>query len=282
MGLPGEGIIEGLINSGAAQDASKAQQEAAKYAADLQYQMFGEANNLQEPFRQGGLWALNQLIGTEDSEGHWEYKDGTIAEEPEKKLSDYEVMKLSQKEKEAYLRKKAKMKMSDRAGQTPVWVEPTTASTGLLQTGAPKLDFNSFKDSPWYTLQRDEGIRALESSAAGRGMLQSGNTGKALMDYGSDYAYGKALEVHQTQTNDWINTQLNPLLSVLGSGQVATSQMSGNAMQTGTNLSNTALYGGEARASGYLGNASAWTSALARESDNVANTGAILASFYGG
>lgn len=276
VGLVGATAASGAMGASASKNAAGAQSDAATYAADIQYKMFKESQHLQEPFRQGGLWALEQLIGAEDGEGYWEYADGTRAPAPLEPLGPLSP-NATQEEKEKYLKAKANQKIRGQMEQ-PTWVEPTTASEGLLAAGAPELDFDSFSESPWYTLQRDEGIRALESSAAGRGMLQSGNTGKALINYGSDYAYGKALDVHQTETNDWINTQLNPLLAVLGAGQVASGQMSNNAMQTGANLGQTALYGGEAKASGYLGQASAWQNALGGFSD-LAGLGLSL---YGG
>jgi len=252
------GLASGAMGASAAGNAADSQEAAAKYAADIQYQMFEESNALQEPFRQGGLWALEQLVGAEESEGRWEYSDGSPV--PPELIPP--SVTASKKEREIYFKRAEKHRSLGFSTDQPRWVEPTQASEGLLTQGAPELDFDSFKDSPWYTLQRDEGIRALESSAAGRGMLQSGNFGKALTNYGSDYAYGKALDVHNTETSDWINTQLNPLLAVLGAGQVASGQMSSNAMQTGVNQGNTALYGGEAKASGYLGQASAWQNAL--------------------
>ena len=337
MGLPGEGILEGVISSGSAKDASDAQAQAAKYAADIQYKMFEESNSLQEPFRQGGMWALEQLIGTEGMAKDMStqnYNDPDIFKVIDSYGSfDKNVLpkkRLSMDSDEYYQKHKAEydklipegVKLTDiegwrewvndpyavdKAGKkldTDIWSAAKTAVEGGQTTfqnprqlttmgepvggllgaggGAPELDFDSFKDSPWYTLQRDEGIRALESSAAGSGMLQSGNFGKALTNYGSDYAYGKALDVHNTETNDWINTQLNPLLAILGAGQVASGQMGSNAMQAGTNMGQAALYGGEAKASGYLGQASSWQNALSRESDNAAQTGAILANFYGG
>jgi len=49
----------GALASGAAADT---QAEAARYAADLQYKQFQESTKLQEPWRNAGVKALNQLI----------------------------------------------------------------------------------------------------------------------------------------------------------------------------------------------------------------------------
>ena len=249
-------IASGAMQADAAGNAANAQSKAS--AAELaQYRaMFDISIGLNEPFRQGGLWALEQLIGTEKKEGRWEYSDGSPV--PPELIPP--SVTASKKEREIYFKRAEKHRSLGFSTDQPRWVEPTQASEGMLGAGggAPKLDFDSFKDSPWYTLQRDEGIRALESSAAGSGMLQSGNTGKALMNYGSDYAYGKALDVHNTETNDWINTQLNPLLAVLGAGQVSAGQSANNAIQSGGQMGDALRYGGEAKASGYLGQAAAY------------------------
>ena len=270
-------IASGAMQADAAGNAANAQSKAS--AAELaQYRaMFDISIGLNEPFRQGGLWALEQLIGTEKKEGRWEYSDGSPV--PPELIPP--SVTASQKEREIYFKRAEKHRSLGFSTDQPRWVEPTQASEGMLGAGggAPKLDFDSFKDSPWYTLQRDEGIRALESSAAGSGMLQSGNTGKALMNYGSDYAYGKALDVHNTETSDWINTQLNPLLSILGTGQVSSGQMANNAMQAGAGMGANARYAGEAAASGYLGQASAWQNAMGGMSSNI---GTALSLFGAG
>ena len=269
------GLASGAMGASAAGNAADSQEAAAKYAADIQYQMFEESNALQEPFRQGGLWALEQLVGAEESEGRWEYSDGSPV--PPELIPP--SVTASKKEREIYFKRAEKHRSLGFSTDQPRWVEPTQASEGLLTQGAPELDFDSFKDSPWYTLQRDEGIRALESSAAGSGMLQSGNFGKALTNYGSDYAYGKALDVHNTETNDWIKTQLNPLLAILGAGQVSAGQMGNNAVQAGGQMGGAIQRGGEAAASGYLGQASAWNNAL---STAQSGAGTALSLFAGG
>jgi hypothetical protein len=60
---------------------------------------------------------------------------------------------------------------------------------GDAQTGAQGTSpFQAFYDSPDYQLAFTEGQQALEGSAAARGGLLSGNTGKALVDFGQNLA----------------------------------------------------------------------------------------------
>ena len=51
-----------LVGAYSANRAAKTQADAARQAADLQYQQFREGVELQEPWRQAGMTALNKLI----------------------------------------------------------------------------------------------------------------------------------------------------------------------------------------------------------------------------
>jgi hypothetical protein len=55
-------IGSGLIASSAAKKASRAQVQASRDADAAQQRMFAEQNRLQEPFRQGGLTAQNEIM----------------------------------------------------------------------------------------------------------------------------------------------------------------------------------------------------------------------------
>lgn len=71
-----------------------------------------------------------------------------------------------------------------------------------LQEG-PMPSFESYTKTPAYTFPLQEGLKAVERSAAARGGLVSGATGKQLTRYGSDYA--------STKYTDWINQWQNSL-----------------------------------------------------------------------
>jgi len=55
-------VAAGAIGASAAGDAADTQAAAAQYAADLQYKQWQESVKLQEPWRNAGVKALNQLI----------------------------------------------------------------------------------------------------------------------------------------------------------------------------------------------------------------------------
>jgi len=54
-------VASSLIGAYSSNRAAKAQADAARQAADLQYQQFRESVELQEPWRQAGMTALNKL-----------------------------------------------------------------------------------------------------------------------------------------------------------------------------------------------------------------------------
>jgi len=57
-----------------------------------------------------------------------------------------------------------------------------------LMTGGPEAAQNFLQMDPGYGFRLNEGVKALERSAAARGGLMSGATGKALQRYGQDVA----------------------------------------------------------------------------------------------
>jgi hypothetical protein len=119
---------------------------------------------------------------------------------------------------------------------------------------------------PGYGFRVSEGMKALERSAAARGGLLSGSTLKGITRFGQ----GTASEEYQNAFNRYqVNraNQLNPLQSLMGSGQTSANALTSAAGQTGAGmgstymgmgagLSNAALAGGQARASGYSNMAS--------------------------
>ena len=118
---------------------------------------------------------------------------------------------------------------------------------------------------PGYQFRLSEGLKAMERGAAARGGLQSGAALKAAQRYGQEYASGEytnAFNRYQAERA----ARLNPLQSLSGVGQTTASQLGTAASNLGANLGQTYMTGGmaagQARASGYLGQANALTGAL--------------------
>jgi len=134
-------------------------------------------------------------------------------------------------------------------------------------------------NDPGYQFRLNQGMDALQNSAAARGDLLSGNFAQGAEQLGQDYAsneygnvYNRALQQYQLAQNNSTNI-FNRLADVSGLGQTSLQQIanSGTAAggQIGSTLSNTgALMGqdlqnaGAATASGYVGSANAYGGAL--------------------
>jgi hypothetical protein len=149
-----------------------------------------------------------------------------------------------------------------------------SGNTGAQGYGSAAKDFSmaDFQADPGYGFRLSEGQKALERSAAARGGLLSGGTGKALQRFGQDLAsqeYTNAFNRYQTNRANL----LQPLQSLAGQGQstantignygqAMTSDINASLGNYGTNASNALIGAGNARASGYVGQANALTNAL--------------------
>jgi hypothetical protein len=125
-----------------------------------------------------------------------------------------------------------------------------------LATEYTPFGMAQFQADPGYGFRLSEGQKALERSAAARGNLLSGGTGKALTRYGQEMGsqeYQNAFNRYQAERQ----ARLNPLQSLAGIGQTSSQQLAGQAGQYGSNMAEAIGAAGQARASGYMGTASA-------------------------
>jgi hypothetical protein len=130
-----------------------------------------------------------------------------------------------------------------------------------LATNYQRFGMDQFQADPGYAFRLSEGMKALERSAAARGGLLGGATGKALQRYGQEMGsqeYMNAFNRYQTERN----AQLNPLQSLAGIGQTSANtlgtygqnmanQANQLAMTNVANQGNLALGMGNIRASQY-------------------------------
>jgi hypothetical protein len=129
-----------------------------------------------------------------------------------------------------------------------------------------------FQADPGYAFRLSEGQKALERSAAARGDLLSGATGKALTRYGQEMGsqeFQNAFNRAQAERT----ARLQPLQSLAGVGQTTAQQLGaagqnfasnvGNIYTSNAaNVGNLMAAGAQARASGYMGTANAITGGL--------------------
>lgn len=112
-------------------------------------------------------------------------------------------------------------------------------------------------NEPGYQFGMDQGMQALDRSAAARGNLLSGATLKAAQRYGQDYAGTKFNDAYQRDNNNK-NRAFNWLMGLTTMGQNSTVQAATANQQTGNALGNLALQQGNAQAAGLMGAANAF------------------------
>jgi hypothetical protein len=217
FGISAAVLGAGVIGAGAsiysANQASNAQQQAAQQSAAQQQAMFDKQVALQEPFRQGGMTAQNQLMT---------------------------LLGLNP------------------GANSGVTVNPNDPNFGKYAKDFSMADYQA---DPGYAFRMDQGMKALQNSAAAKGLLSSGSTLKGITDYSQGAAsqeYGNAYNRYQTNRAN----QLNPLQSLMGSGQTAANTLTGAAGQLGQGLGQANVAQGNARASGYINSSNALNSAL--------------------
>ena len=159
--------------------------------------------------------------------------------------------------------------------QAPFREAGLTAQNRLLQylglSGSPSdagygkyagdFSMNDFTADPGYAFRLAEGNKALDRTAAARGGLLSGGAMKAAQRYGQEMGsqeYMNAFNRYQTNRAN----QLNPLQSLMGAGQTGANTLTQAAGSLGQALGENAIGAGNARASGYIGQANALTGAL--------------------
>lgn len=135
--------------------------------------------------------------------------------------------------------------------------------TGAQGYGSAAKPFGEaeFRTDPGYAFRLSEGQKALDRSAAMRGGLISGRAMKEAQRYGQDVAsqeYGNAFNRYQAERAALIN----PLQSLAGQAQSSANTLTGAAGNLGAQLGENILGGANARASGYLGESNALTSAI--------------------
>ena len=118
------------------------------------------------------------------------------------------------------------------------------------------FSMQDFQQDPGYGFRLSEGLKGLDRQAAARGGLISGAALKAATRYGQEMGsqeYQNAFNRYQTNRSN----QLNPLQSLMGAGQTSTNALGQAGQQYANNAGQMYQNAGEARASGYMGQANA-------------------------
>ena len=129
------------------------------------------------------------------------------------------------------------------------------------------------KQTPGYEFQLQEGLNALDRSAAAKGMLLSGAQQRGVTEYGQNYALGH------------YNTLMDRLASLAGIGQTSSSQTAqlgqNMATQSGQNTMQAAQLAGQARMAGAQAIGSGYINAANARAQGTANTWNTVGSLLG-
>jgi len=263
----------------ASQSASKASEAAAKYASDIQKQMFDKQLELQAPFRESGLAAQNRLnallgLGPRYDQSFNNFNAGAyLNANPDAKAwvasksgqpSGSFTMPTGFKDIAG-----AAFGMSNRigGGASPNksaeqlayehFVADGSRRTGdFFRNQAPAADYGKyardfsmqdFTTDPGYAFRMSEGMKALDRQAAARGGLISGGALKAAQRYGQDLGsqeYTNAFNRYQVNRAN----QLSPLQGLIGAGQSSANTLGGAAQSYGQNVGGIALGNAENQA----------------------------------
>ena len=136
--------------------------------------------------------------------------------------------------------------------------EAGVRALGKLEAAADYTPFGmaQFQADPGYGFRLSEGQKALERSAAARGGLMGGATGKALTRFGQEMGsqeFQNAFNRYQAERS----ARLNPLQSLAGVGQTSTNALGAAGQAYASGAGEALGAGAQARASGYMGMANA-------------------------
>ena len=126
---------------------------------------------------------------------------------------------------------------------------PATVDGATGQVADDPYGDSSISDDPSYRWRFDEGMRALDRSAAARGGLLSGGFARKAIRYGQDYASTEYQNIY------------NRISNIAGLGQVSSQQSGNAALYSGAAMGRAAGDRGVTAASGYQGQYNAWANA---------------------
>ncbi len=131
-------------------------------------------------------------------------------------------------------------------------------SAGTGAGGDFMRDFTmaDFQKDPGYDFRMQQGQKALEASAAARGGLLSGGSGKNLVDYGQQFAsqeYGNAYN----RFNADRDRRFGRLSQLAGVGQAVSRDVAQQGNEAGARIGEYQTQAGNAQASGIIGQANA-------------------------
>jgi hypothetical protein len=155
-------------------------------------------------------------------------------------------------------------------------------NTGAAGYGSAATPFSmtNYQQDPGYAFRLQEGLKALDRTAAARGGLLGGNQLRGAVEYGQNLGSQEYQNAFNRYYAERAN-QLNPLQSLMGAGQTSANTLTNAAGGLGQAQADAAINAGNARASGYMGTANALSSGLGQYL-NYRQNQQVLNRFGGG
>jgi hypothetical protein len=155
------------------------------------------------------------------------------------------------------------------------WLDAGAAALPQLSSmaaNAPSFTAQDFKNNmdPGYQFNLQQGLDAIQRSAAARGGLQNGGTLKAL----SGYAQGQASNEYQNAYSRFMNnqnTQFNRLSSIAGLGQTANGQLAQSGMENAGALGSIGMSGANAQGAASIAGGQMWGNTLSSLGGQIGN-----------
>lgn len=231
--MPDTKIGGAALSAGSSLLGAGMQSDSADDAAKAQAQMYNQTRKDLKPYRQFGSVAGHELmrqLGLLWEPGAPNKANYPTKESWQKALADY------QQKKDYY----------DSAIQSDGYGRLMQDFTG-----------EDLENEPGYQFGMNQGMQALDRSAAARGNLLSGASLKAAQRFGQDYAGTKFNEAFQ-RDNTNKSRAYNWLMGVSTMGQNSAAQQATTNQQTGNALADLAVQKGNASSAGVMGAANAF------------------------
>ena len=265
----GASLLGGAMQSSAANKAAKAQEGAANRQIDMAQNVYNDQKQMLSPYVQSGNTAnaaynyllglgeapmiggqplaITTIPGTTAPRTSSGYTAG-VQRGPSGRMDDRNFLATVTGGNRTMGGSTTPATYRTSDGRTFSTMEEAQAWANANPTGGTK--YGGFQASPGYQYRLNQGLDAVQSSAAARGMLNSGATMNAV----NAEAQGQA-------SNEW-NNYLNRLMGQADNGQNAalgTSAAAGNMGQMGANALG---FIGDARSAGAIGQGNAWNTAF--------------------
>lgn len=266
--IGGSTVVSGALGARASSRAASKAARSAQAGIDEQRRQFDVIQGLQQPFAVTGTGAINrlaQLLGL-PFQGFQAPGGGAVGNEGSTVFSTKQVLKMLSQgipmdeilklgSLEGGLGPKRLQKLRSRGLSIDQVQQLQRGSAGLAADKNPIItpegpDPSVFTESPDFRFRQQEGLAAVDRTAAARGGALSGNAIRGAEEFASNLA--------SQEFGDFFNR----LAAIAGIGQTSANASSAAAANTGNNISSLLASQGNARASGILGTANSISGAL--------------------